>query len=318
MAAQRDQLSWDAPEFGALRSVRDWVRWGASAFERAGLVYGHGTDNALDEAFHLVLWALKLPYDLPTVYLEAALTTSECAAVHALLQRRITTRQPAPYLTGEAWFAGLPFEVDEHVLVPRSPIAELIEQGFAPWLTAPPQRILDLCTGSGCIGIACALAFDDAHVDLADVDAGALTVCRRNVARHGVGARVAVLQSDLFAALGTRIYDLIVVNPPYVPAAECDALAPEYHTEPRLALDGGVDGMDLVARILTEAPGHLAESGTLVCEIGGSRNEFEARFPRLSAMWPDFAHGGDGVFVVTRAELLGWQRMLEEGSADVR
>ncbi|TAM09465.1 MAG: 50S ribosomal protein L3 N(5)-glutamine methyltransferase [Nevskiaceae bacterium] len=293
-------------EWAALHSIRDWVRWGASAFERAGLVYGHGTDNALDEAFQLVLWVLKLPFDLPERYFAATLTASECAAVHALLQKRIATRKPAPYLTGKAWFAGLSFEVDERVLVPRSPTAELVEAGFAPWLSTAPDTILDLCAGSGCIGIACAVAFPAATVDLADVDAGALALSTRNVQRHGLAERVRVVASDLYTALGDCRYDLIISNPPYVPAAECDALAPEYATEPRAALDGGADGMDLVARILSGAPEHLAQHGTLVCEIGGSRNEFEARFPEFPGLWPEFERGGDGVFVITRSELVDW------------
>lgn len=293
-------------EFVPLRSIRDWIRWGASAFERAGLVYGHGTDNALDEAFQLVLWVLKLPFNLPERYFAAALTAAESETVRALLQARIATRKPAAYLTGEAWFAGLPFDVDERVLVPRSPMAELIEAGFSPWLAEAPGAILDLCTGSGCIGIACALAFPDAAVDLADVEAAALVLCERNVQRHGLGKRVRVLRGDLFAAVGQARYDLILANPPYVPAAECDALAPEYANEPRVALDGGPDGMDFVARILRGAPAHLTEHGTLVCEIGGSRNEFEARFPGFTGLWPDFARGGDGVFVITRSELVDW------------
>lgn len=306
-----------ADDYATLRTVRDWIRWGASAFERAGLSYGHGSDNALDEAFHLVLWALKLPFDLPATYLEAALTDAECATVHELLERRIATRKPAPYLTGEAWFAGLPFFVDERVLVPRSPIAELIAAGFEPWLRHTPRRILDLCAGSGCIGIACALAFPDARVDLADVDAGAGDVSRRNLARHCVEAQVEVVTGDLFAAVGARRYDLVVCNPPYVPAAEWAALAPEYHHEPRRALESGVDGMALVARLLGEAAGHLEREGLLVGEIGGSRREFEERFHRFPGVWPEFERGGDGVFVISRAELVNWWAS-QKGESHVR
>jgi ribosomal protein L3 glutamine methyltransferase len=290
-----------------LRTLRDCVRWGASEFSRARLAFGHGTDNALDEAFHLVLWALKLPLDLPAVYLEARLTEQERREAVSLLLERVRSRKPAAYLTGQAWFAGLAFEVDERVLVPRSPIAELIEARFAPWLAAEPESILDLCAGSGCIGIACAHAFPEARVDLAEIDPGALALIDRNLARHHLGRKVQAVAGDLFAPLKDRRYDLIVSNPPYVPTLEWQELAPEYKHEPRLALDAGADGMDVVARILRAAPRHLTPDGTLVCEIGGSQEEFDARFPRLPVSWPEFERGGDGVFVISRAELAAWQ-----------
>jgi ribosomal protein L3 glutamine methyltransferase len=286
-----------------LHAVRDFVRWGASRFQEAKLVFGHGTDNALDEAYHLVLHALHLPYDLPAVYLESALTASERQAVLELLRRRVLSRRPAAYLIGEIEFAGYPFHVDERVLVPRSPIAELIERGFAPWLAQPPPRVLDLCAGSGCIGIACALHFD-CQVDLAEIDAGAVEVCARNIERHRIGDRVRALRSDLFSAVRDRRYDLIVSNPPYVPTAEWEALAAEFHREPRLALDAGSDGMDIVARILREAPEHLEPDGLLICEVGGSVDMFEARWPRLPVTWIEFERGGDGVFAIGRQALL--------------
>lgn len=287
--------------------MRDLVRWGASEFNRAGLAFGHGTDNALDEAFHLVLWRLALPFDLPAVYLEAAVTADEREAVIALLRERIQTRKPAAYLTGEAWFAGLPFFVDERVLVPRSPIAELIERGFAPWFDDQPQRILDLCAGSGCIGIACATRFERAAVVLAELDSGALALCRRNVERHHLQDRVTPVQGDLFAPVAGQTFDLIVANPPYVPTAEWQELPAEYQREPRLALDGGADGMTLVERILQQAPAYLDEGGVLVCEIGGSRQEFDRRYPDIPVEWPAFERGGDGVFVIDRDELLAWR-----------
>jgi len=292
----------------ALRSLRDFIRWGASEFNRAGLVFGHGTGNALDEAFHLVLWRLGLPFDLPATYLESALSETERTQVHELLQRRVLTRKPAPYLTGEAWFCGEPYYVDERVLIPRSPIGELIAQQFAPWLPEAPQTILDLCAGSGCIGIACALAFPDSVVELAEIDAHALPIIERNILRHGVESRVRVATGDLFAPLKGRRFDLIVSNPPYVPHAEWAALPSEFHHEPRLALEAGLDGMDVVARILAQAPAHLHDYGWLICEIGGSREEFDSRFPELPAIWPDFEQGGDGVFVIAQSELLQWQR----------
>ena len=289
-----------------LKTLRDYIRFGASEFARQGLVFAQGTDNALDEAFHLVLWALKLPPDLPAVYLEANLTPTERKAVWAVLDERISSRKPLAYLMGQIHFCGLPFTVDERVLIPRSPIAELIETEFSPWLTQMPKRILDLCAGSGCIGIACAHAFPEAMVDLAELDAGALEVARANIARHGCEAQVKAVQTDLFGKLRKRRYGLIVSNPPYVPTAEVDALAPEFKHEPRMALEAGADGMSLVEKILREAPEHLTEQGVLVCEIGGSRAEFEARFPHLPADWPQFARGGDGVFVIGRAALIEW------------
>lgn len=292
---------------GALRTLRDLVRWGASEFGRAGLHFGHGTDNALDEAFHLVTWALKLPHELPAIYLDAELTPAERKQVLKLLNDRVRTRQPAAYLTGEMWFAGLSFEVDRRVLVPRSPIAELIETRFAPWLQAEPARILDLCAGSGCIGIACAMAFPDAQVDAVEIDDKALQVLARNIERHEVQARVSAVKSDLFDKLQGRTYELIVSNPPYVPTARWKSMPAEYRHEPRRALEAGADGMDVVTRILRDAPRYLARDGLLVCEVGGSMNEFNRRFPSIPAIWPEFERGGDGVFVISRDDLEEWR-----------
>ena len=292
----------------ALRTIRDLVRWGASEFGRRKLHFGHGTDNALDEAWHLVTWALRLPHELPEGYFDAILTPAEVRTVRALLRRRLTSRKPAAYLTGEAWFAGLPFTVDERVLVPRSPIAELIEHRFQPWLTVEPRRILDLCAGSGCIGIACAFAYPDAEVDAVELDRGALAVLKANIRRHAVGDRVRAVRSDLFAALRGRRYDLIVSNPPYVPVRRWKAMPREYHHEPKLALAAGRDGMDLVARILRDAPRHLGPDGLLVCEVGGSVPEFNRRFPNIPVIWPEFERGGDGVFVIPAADLDEWRR----------
>lgn len=286
-----------------LRTVRDLVRWGASEFKRAGLHFGHGTDNALDEAFHLVLHALHLPADVPAIYLETNVTNSERAAVLKLLRARVKTRKPAAYLLGEIDFCGLSFEVDERVLIPRSPIGELIDKQFQPWLQNEPSRILDLCTGSGCIGIACAFAFPDATVDLGDISPGAMEISKRNIARHHMGERVTAIKSDLFKALKGP-YDLIVTNPPYVPTKEWKALAAEFQHEPKLALEAGADGMNIVARILAEASAQLAPGGLLVCEVGGSVEEFENRWPKLPVIWVEFERGGDGVFAITREDLI--------------
>ena len=277
-------------------------------FERAGLYFGHGTDNALDESFHLACFALRLTPAQAERRVERALTVTQTAAVKKLFAQRIRTRKPAAYLIGEAWFCGLPFHVDERVLVPRSPIAELIETRFQPWLPRAPKRVLDLCAGSGCIGIAAAKALPASSVDLAELDTGALAVSMKNIRRHRLSRRVRAVHSDLFAELKDEKYDLIVSNPPYVPTAEWRALPREYHQEPRLALEAGCDGMDLVARILDGAPQHLHAGGTLICEVGGSQREFDRRFPRLPAVWPEFERGGDGVFIISREELLTSQR----------
>lgn len=303
----REPKSPRAAGVRGLRTVRDLVRWGASEFGRAGLHFGHGTDNALDEAYHLVTWALKLPHEMPQTYLDAKVTGRERDAVLRLLRRRARTRRPAAYLTGEAWFAGLPFEVDERVLIPRSPIAEMIEHRFQPWLRGEPRRILDLGAGSGCIAVACAMAFPGAQVDAIELDTRALAVLKRNIARHGLAGRVEAIRSDLFAKVPGRRYGLIVSNPPYVPTARWKAMPKEYHHEPKRALEAGRDGMDLVARILREAPAHLTDEGLLVCEVGGSVPEFERRFARIPVVWPEFERGGDGVFVISRDDLVEWQ-----------
>ncbi|MDE2150294.1 MAG: 50S ribosomal protein L3 N(5)-glutamine methyltransferase [Gammaproteobacteria bacterium] len=289
-----------------LRSIRDLIRWGASWFNRVGLSFGHGTDNALDEAYHLVLWQLKLPFDLPAAYLDSAVTDDERTAIFELLRRRVETRQPAAYLTGEAWFAGLPFHIDRRALVPRSPLAEALHHRLQPPLTVVPRRILDLCSGCGCIGIAAAYAFEGAEVWLADVDPGAAELARRNVERHRLAERLQVVVGDLYAPLGRHRFDLILANPPYVPTAEWTELAPEYRHEPRLGLDGGDDGLALVARILDGAPAQLDEGGWLICEVGGSQPLFSARWPDIPVEWLSFEHGGDGVFAIERESLAAW------------
>ena len=229
-----------------LHTVRDFVRWGASRFNQAELWYGHGTDNAWDEALTLVLYGLHLPDEAGPELLDARLLDSEKVILLELLRRRIEERIPVPYITGEAWFAGLRFQVDERVLIPRSPVAELIERQFSPWLERNPERILDLCAGCGCLGIACAYAFPDAEIELSDISTDALDVAEQNVAGHGLRERVVVVESDVFAKVkGT--YDLIVANPPYVDAEDLAALPEEYHHEPMLALAAGVDGLDITA-----------------------------------------------------------------------
>ena len=289
----RDQLS----------TIRDFLRWAASEFIAAKLFYGHGTDNPWDEAEQLVLHAIHLAPPLGDEWLDARLTGSERARVVANIQRRIEERIPAAYITGQAWFAGLPYVVDERVLVPRSPIAELIEKRFAPWLTQEPLQILDLCTGSGCIGIACAYAFPDAEVQLSDISFDALAVAEENIHQHGMADRVFAMQSDLFENLLGQKFDLIVSNPPYVDADDMASLPEEFHAEPELGLASGDDGLDFTRRLLKEAQDYLTEDGLLVVEVGNSWPALEAAYPDLPFVWVEFERGGHGVFVLTAQDL---------------
>ncbi|HET7673976.1 MAG TPA: 50S ribosomal protein L3 N(5)-glutamine methyltransferase [Gammaproteobacteria bacterium] len=283
-----------------LKTAADWVRYAASRFNAAGLFFGHGTDNAIDEALALVLHVLHLDHDLPPYLLNAHLTAPETSAIRELVEARLDSRKPLAYLIQRAWFAGLEFFVDERVLVPRSPIAELIERRFEPWLDAERiDRVLDIGTGSGCIAIACAHYLPGAHVDAIDVSADALAVAAENVARHGVAERVELIPSDLFEALSGRRYDLIVSNPPYVDAAEMAALEPEFRHEPRLGLAAGEDGLDCVARILEAAGRHLNPDGALIVEVGASHMAFEARWPDLPVTWLEFERGGEGVLLLS-------------------
>lgn len=290
-----------------LFSPRDWIRWGASAFNDAGLRFGHGSDNALDEAAHLTLFALHLPYEIADTYLDARLAPTEREAVLSLLRRRLAERRPAPYLTGEAWFAGLPFYVDERVIIPRSPIAEMIEDGFQPWIgDREPARILDLCAGSGAIAIACAYAFPDAEVVATELSEDALAVARINVEKHELGPRLALRRADLFQGLEGERFDLIVSNPPYVSSDEYRGLPQEYRYEPEFAFTGGDDGLGLVARLLSEAPRHLTEEGLLVLEVGNTMFALEERWPDLPVTWVDLERGGIGIGVLEAEDLEAW------------
>ena len=298
-------------ETESLYSVRDFIRWGASRFNEAGLFFGHGTDNALDEAVQLVLHALHLPSDLPPAYLESRLTPAERQEVLSLLRRRVEERVPAAYLTHRAWFAGLEFFVNDQVLVPRSPFAELIENGLQPWVEPDGvERILDLCSGSGCIGIAAAMHLPHVKVDLAEISQPALDVARRNIADYGLEERVWAIHSDLFQGLEGQRYDVIFSNPPYVGAQEMATLPEEYHREPALGLAGGEDGLDLVRRILRDAPRHLRPGGVIIVEVGNSAQTLAATYPEVPFLWLEFERGGEGVFLLTAEQLEDFQTVF--------
>ncbi|MFO7858657.1 MAG: 50S ribosomal protein L3 N(5)-glutamine methyltransferase [Ectothiorhodospiraceae bacterium] len=288
-----------------LHTLADYVRWGASRFREAGLVFGHGTDNALDEAAALVLHTLHLAPEIPETYWHTRLTRSEGEAIMARMQRRIDERVPVAYLTSEAWFLGLPFYVDRRVLVPRSPVAELVENGFAPWLEADAvRRVLDLGTGSGCIAVTCAMAFDEAEVDASDISQEALEVARINIARYGLEHRVQTVRADVFdGLLPGRRYDLIVANPPYVDARDMARLPREYRHEPELGLAAGDDGLTVVRRILAGAHERLTPDGLLVVEVGNSAHAVAAAWPQVPFTWLDFQRGGEGVFALTAADV---------------
>lgn len=291
-------------EITELQTIRDYVRWSISQFNQAGLYYGHGTDNALDEALALILHTLHLSHDVYPALLDARLTQTEREQLSKLIRRRVTDRIPVPYLTNEAWFGGLPFYVDERVLIPRSPIAELIEQQFEPWINAESvTSILDLCTGSGCIAIACAKAFPDAAVDASDISNDALTVAKMNVLRHDVEDQVHLHQSDIFKSLPTKKYDIIVSNPPYVDAADMASLPPEFHHEPKSGLEAGLDGLDFAEHILKQAKKYLNPNGILIVEVGNSEYALAEKHPELPFTWLEFERGGGGVFLLTAEQL---------------
>lgn len=273
--------------------------------KRARVYFGHGTDNARDEAAALVFHAMKLSHDAPPRVLERRATAAQLASIEDLVERRIATRTPLAYLTHEAWFAGMRFYVDERVLVPRSPFAELIERRFAPWIAASQvKRVLDLGTGSGCIALAAAKAFPRARVDAVDIDAGALAVAEINRRRLRLTRRVRLIESDHFEALSGESYDIIASNPPYVGSREMRGLPREYRHEPRHALESGRDGLDSVRVILEQAASHLRPRGLLVVEVGNTERVLARAFPRMPFTWLDFERGGGGVFLLTREQLL--------------
>lgn len=295
-----------------LSTLLDFIRYATSQFNKNQLYYGHGTDNAWDEATALIFHTLRLPHHLYNTVLNAKLTSPEKVLLLQLIEKRIKERIPVPYLTNEAWFANLSFYVDERVLIPRSPIAELIEQRFAPWVEEEQvNNILDLCTGSGCIAIACAKAFPYAAVDASDISNDALTVAKLNTLRHNVEDQVQLIQSDLFQHIPpNKKYDIIVSNPPYVSLHEMETLYAEYKHEPALGLSAGPKGLDAVMQILRDALTHLTDEGILVVEVGNSEEALIEDFPEVPFTWLEFERGADGVFLITAQELKEYHHLF--------
>ena len=294
-----------SPSKPSLVTLGDFFRFAVRRFRSARLAYGHGTTNAVDEAAFLVLEALRLPIHTLDPWLALKPSAAERARLLTLIDARVALRLPAPYLVGAAYMHGVRFQVDRRALIPRSFIGDLLVGGALP-IAAPSRvrRVLDLCTGSGCLAILAALVFPHARIDAIDLSAGALALARRNVASHRLGDRIALHRGDLFQPLGTSRYDLILSNPPYVDARGMAKLPPEFRHEPRLALAAGDDGLDLVHRILAEAPRHLTPKGGLLCEIGRGRKPLEAAYPRLPFLWLDTEQSQGEVFWISRSDLL--------------
>lgn len=287
-----------------INTVADFLDWCSAYFEQEDLYYGHGTDNPWDEAVLLILYVLKIEVDNDITLLERELSSVQKNELFALAQRRVNERIPAPYLTNEAWFAGERYYVNQDVIIPRSPFAELIAEGFQPWLgSKQPKQILDLCTGSGCIAIFAAKEFPYAHVDAIDISPAALQVAEKNIALHECKGLVHPIQSDLFAAVKGKVYDIIISNPPYVATYEMQELPKEFLHEPDIALHSGEDGLDITRRILREAKDYLTDDGLLIVEVGNSWHALEESFPHVPFTWLEFRSGGDGVFLLTAQEL---------------
>lgn len=297
-----------------LHTVADYCRYGATLFNQAELFYGHGSDNAFNDAYILVMYALSLPNDVDDSIMTCRLVESEKQNVLALFSRRIEEQVPVAYITNIAYFAQLPFYVDERVLIPRSPIGELIENKFSPYIAAnkEPKRILDLCTGSGCIAIACASYFSEAEIDAVDLSVDALNVAQINIENHGLSEQVIPIQSDVFSGVEGQSYDLIVSNPPYVDQQDIDSLPQEYHHEPEIGLGCGDDGLDIVRVILAQSAQHLNDDGLLFCEVGNSEVHVKALYKAVPFTWLTFERGGHGVFMLTKAQLIEFSAVFTE------
>ncbi|MCS5595252.1 MAG: 50S ribosomal protein L3 N(5)-glutamine methyltransferase [Porticoccaceae bacterium] len=291
-------------------TVAQLLQEGETMFIDHDLYFGHGTDSAWDEAVSILSYVLGFPANADRSLLKNILTAEQLEQIRSLFVRRVDERIPAPYITGQAWFCGLPFMVDQRVLIPRSPIAALITNYFEPWLPRNPSRILDLCTGGGCIGISCAYGFDEADIVLSDISAGAITVANINIEKHQLAERVVAIQSDLFEGLKGLHFDLIITNPPYVDQADLGSMPKEFRHEPELALASGYDGLDFTRRLLQQAHEYLNEDGVLIVEVGNSGVALEQAFPAVPFMWFEFSEGDSGVFMLTQAQLTEHREMF--------
>ncbi len=289
-----------------LLTIRDWLRYAVSQFEASDIFYGHGTDNAYDEAVWLVMSALHLPMDTLNNFFDARITNVERSKLSQLLEQRISSHTPTAYLVKEAWLQGLKFFVDERVLVPRSFIAELLNDDLSPWIEYPElvESAADICTGSGCLGIMLASAFPNAAVDVVDISTDALDVANINIANYGLEDQITAIQSNMFTALKGRKYDVIISNPPYVDAPSMAELPAEYRNEPQIALGSGNDGLDHTHTLLREAGHYLNENGILIVEIGHNRDALQAAYPNIAFNWLEVSSGNEFVFLLTKAQLL--------------
>ncbi len=288
-----------------LQTIRDWLRYAVSQFEASDIFYGHGTDNAYDEAVWLIMSALHLPMDTLSNFLDARLTASERSKLASFIDQRITQHTPTAYLLKEAWLQGLKFYVDERVLIPRSFIAELLNTDLSPWVEFPEmiESAADICTGSGCLGVLLASVFPNASVDVIDISQDAIDVANINIANYGLDAQVTAIKSDMFSALTGKKYDIIISNPPYVDAPSMAALPAEYQNEPQLALGSGVAGLDHTHTILREAANYLNDDGILIVEIGHNRDALEAAYPNIIFNWLEVSSGTEFVFLLTKSQL---------------
>lgn len=294
-------------------TIRSWVNWAELSFSTADLYYGHGTDNGVDEAVYLISYALNTDFEFAGFDIDQPLSDLQNQTIHALLQTRIKTRKPAAYLVNEAWFAGYPFYVNEHVLVPRSPLAELIAENFQPWIDINKvSSIIDIGTGSGCIAIACALYLPQASVDAVDIDDQALRMTEKNIQRHHLSERVKAIKSDLLAQVPAKSYDIVISNPPYISESEYRGLPTEYHMEPKLGLTAGVDGLDCVRRILRDVSGYLSDQGVLIVEVGNSQHALEKAYPTVPFTWLEFENGGSGVFLLDKLQIEQYHSLFHD------
>jgi ribosomal protein L3 glutamine methyltransferase len=292
-------------------TIRDWIRFAVTEFTKAKLYYGHGTENALDEAIYLILHILHLPFNSPATIYDATLSVEERKLLEDIIQKRITERKPAAYLTHEAFFMGRSFYVDERVLIPRSPIAELIQKQFSPWIESENvSAILDLCTGSGCIAITCAEMFPEAEIIASDISQDALDVAQINIEKYHLQSLIKLIKSDLFENIPPQKFDVIISNPPYVDLEDMNALPQEYHHEPRLALEAGNDGLNIIKKILEEAKDYLSDQGILIVEVGNSAEALVSQFPHLPFTWLEFEKGESEVFLLPASSLRTFAKQM--------